>query len=298
MEDLGVIWEPLNDNWEENFKLLQQYKHRNGNCNVPHRYEVNGGKLGIWLDTQRTDKRNNRLDDTKEKRLDALGVIWEPQLNQWEEKYELLEQFKTEKGHCNVPRGQKVDRKYRALGQWLSAQRVYYRKGNLETERQTKLDKLGVEWNLKRNRKELIDQWEENFKLLQQYKHTTGNCNVPQQYEDHGVNLGDWLSKQRQNRKNNRLDTEKEKQLEYLGVIWKPSFIDQWEENFKLLEQFKNEKGHCNVTTSQTEDEKYRVLGRWLSNQRTYYRTGKLSKERRLKLVKLGVLWKHPRKVK
>ena len=150
MEDLGVSWKPLIDQWEKSFKLLQQYQEENGDCNVPQQYEENGVNLGRWLSKQRHNQKKKRMNAEKEKQLEDLGVIWEPKLNQWEEKYELLEQFKIERGHCNVSQSQKEDKKYRALGKWLSDQRRYYRKGILRNERLMKLEKLGVEWNLKR----------------------------------------------------------------------------------------------------------------------------------------------------
>jgi hypothetical protein len=60
---------------------------------------------------------------------------------------------------------------------------------------------------------------------------------------------------------------------------------DRWERRFQELVEFKEMHGHCNVPILWPENPK---LGRWVDNQRKFFRDGKLSKEREQRLRKLG----------
>merc|ERR1719491_328076 len=76
LEDLGVVWSVLENQWEEMFALLVQFKQREGNCYVSSTYKEDEKNLGIWLRTQRTSKKKGTLDYENGKRLEDLGVVW------------------------------------------------------------------------------------------------------------------------------------------------------------------------------------------------------------------------------
>ena len=121
---------------------------------------------------------------------------------------------------------------------------------------------------------------------FEQFNQREGHCKVPLSHQEDGENLGAWLNRQRQDRKNDILDTAKEKRLENLGIIW-DQLSQQWEDNFTLLEQFKQREGHCKVPYRYKENG--HNLGMWLRNQRQ--RKEKLSEERRRRLARIGVIF-------
>ena len=47
LDALGFSWDPKGDKWERSFALLEQYKKREGDCNVPQSHKEEGNKLGI-----------------------------------------------------------------------------------------------------------------------------------------------------------------------------------------------------------------------------------------------------------
>ena len=59
-----------------------------------------------------------------------------------------------------------------------------------------------------------------------------------------------------------------------------------WETRYKWLKAYKQRNGHCNVP--RTDDK----LGRWVQNQRSLYRQGKLRVERINKLEEIGFQFK------
>ena len=42
LDDIGFIWDPLAEQWEEAFGILLQYKEAEGNCRVPYGHKLRG----------------------------------------------------------------------------------------------------------------------------------------------------------------------------------------------------------------------------------------------------------------
>ena len=175
----------------------------------------------------------------------------------WDEIFNLLIEYKGRVGHCNVPRFHKVDGKN--LGEWLSTQRNEKKRGTLDTVKEKQLEELGMVWDV------LEYEWDENIKLLVEYKDREGQFNFSYNHIKDGKNLGNWLNTQRNEKKRGTLDAVKEKQLEELGRVC-DVFEYEWDENIKLLMAYKDREGHCNVPQDHKEDGKN--LGEWLSSQR------------------------------
>jgi hypothetical protein len=214
LENLGVSWDPLVDRWERNFALLEQYKKREGHCNVPHSHEEDGMKLGSWVNKQRGNYKKGKLEESYQRRLENLGMSWDQLADQRERNFGLLEQYKEREGHGNVPREHEEDGVN--LGYWVGVQRQLYKKGKLDESYQHRLEKLGVSWD------PLVEQWERNFGLLEQYKEREGHGNVPQVHEEDGVKLGIWLNNLRQVRKGKPgiLGADRIERLDKMGIRW------------------------------------------------------------------------------
>ena len=75
-----MIWEPFEVQWERNFALLEQYKRREGHCNVPALHEESGIKLGRWLHKLRQVRKGNaegyNLSSERIKQLNEIGIRW------------------------------------------------------------------------------------------------------------------------------------------------------------------------------------------------------------------------------
>jgi ribosomal protein L7Ae-like RNA K-turn-binding protein len=169
------------------------------------------------------------------------------------------------------------------LGSWLTKQRRDKKNRSLDENLEERLTNLGVVWDV------FSQQWEDKYKLLEQYKEREGDCNVPRSHVEDGVKLGKWLTKQSGIKKNGSLDENLEGRLTNLGVVW-DVLSQQWEDNFQLLVQYKEREGDCNVPYSHVEGGE--KLGRWLSKQRTKKKNGKLDKRREERLNNLGGEWK------
>jgi hypothetical protein len=138
---LGFVWDARENDWDEMFAILIEYKMRYGDCNVPVTYE--NQKLTRWVTSQRQAKKGGWITNRHIARLDAIGFAWTPFDEKWEKVFGSLEEYKNRYGHCNVPQKWK-ENPY--LGKWLSDQRKKWRDGVLALERVERLEKLGVNW--------------------------------------------------------------------------------------------------------------------------------------------------------
>ncbi|KAL6069062.1 HA domain-containing protein [Balamuthia mandrillaris] len=143
----------------------------------------------------------------------------------------------------------------------------------------------------------LKNQWEERYRELKAFKEEHGHTNIPQRSTEFR-SLGIWLKTQRSKKRAGRLDVEKQQKLDELGISWgisRESSMQSeeiWEAKFEALKLYKKKFGHCNVpSTPASEGNEYETLGVWLKHQRSNKRKGKLRKERKRKLKKLGVIW-------
>ena len=218
LEEVGVVWDVLADQWEKMFALLNDFKKREGHCNVPRSHKEDGENLGMWLRTQRKAKKAGKLDQIRKKQLEEVGVVWDVSSDRWEKMFALLNEFKKREGHCNVPDSHKEDGEN--LGVWLSTQRKAKKAGKLDMIRKKQLEEVGVVWDMYSHR------WEKMFALLNNFKKREGHCNVPRSHKEDGENLGLWLSRQRKAKKAGKLDTIRKKQLEEVGVVWDVLLID------------------------------------------------------------------------
>jgi hypothetical protein len=71
---LGIAWDFLGDQWERMFALLEQFKDREGHCNVPSTHKEEDVNLGKWVSNQRHLKKGGKLDVTREQRLEKMGI--------------------------------------------------------------------------------------------------------------------------------------------------------------------------------------------------------------------------------
>ena len=166
LEDLGFEWGNQKDKFEEHFDKLVAFKSHQGHCLVPQKYPDQ--KLSNWVQFLRQEmlesKRDGKelgkgpgpsLTPARVERLNALGFVWSVFELKWNERFDRLQAFRHEHGHCNVPADFGPDP---GLAAWVARQREEYRlyqdpterkknrKCKLLPERIDKLNSLGFDW--------------------------------------------------------------------------------------------------------------------------------------------------------
>ncbi len=251
-------WEPIKDAWEDKFFLLKEYASEHGNPNVPTDHVYKGVALGSWAAVQRTAAAAGRLDPSRFRRLDNLpGWVWQTFASRWEESFDKLLKYVEREGTSCVPQSYKVDGY--SLGGWVNAQRSKKAAGELDEDRQRRLEELpGWMWDVNE------EQWESAFALLRRYAKAHGNLDVPGGHVFEGYKLADWVERQRSAYAKGKLNSDRVRRLEAVkGWQWSPK-ADQWERGFSELLTFVAQRGHALVPGAYTVGS-YR-LGGWGSD--------------------------------
>jgi superfamily II DNA or RNA helicase len=271
------VLERLESSWDVNFGKLVKFKEEHGHCRVPAKYKTDI-QLGHWIHVQRHVYSKGKLSAYRINQLQALGFEWDLLAADWELNFSNLQSFKTNNGHCRVPRDYKD---IPQLALWVNRQRHGYSNGKLTTNRIVRLEALGFEWDPK------AADWELNFSNLQSFKANNGHCRVPQAYKE-DPSLGKWVPRQRQLFIKGRLSAYRIARLEALGFEWDVLAAD-WELYFSKLQSFKSQNGHCRVPSGRKDDIRFET---WISRQRRFYLTGRLPPDRIARLEAIGYEWR------
>ena len=191
LEEINMVWDPLEEQWQKNYELAEEYFKEFGNLLIPNRYETkNGIKLGQWIGTQRRDYKNEKISKERIELLESIGMVWDSLEAQWQEFYNLAKQYNSEFGNLLIPARYEI--KGVKLGVWLANQRIAYKNEKLSQERINLLESIGMVWD------PLEAQWQINYKLTEQYYNKFGNLLIPYDYETFdGIKLNLWLRRQR-----------------------------------------------------------------------------------------------------
>ena len=206
--------------WQSKLELVRQFRQQHGHARVPIKYEIDGVRLGFWLNFQKFQYKKHmqgKPSQLTQERIDGLEAVgcWDivdtkkrsGEEEKWQSKVELLRQYKQANGHCRVPvKYETIDGV--KLGQWLQSQKSYYKKfiqgktATISQERIDVLNSIGIDWTLRKYSRPTSggdkEKWQAKVELLRQYKQENGHCRVPVKYETiDGVKLGQWLQSQK-----------------------------------------------------------------------------------------------------
>lgn len=225
----------------------------------------------------------------------------------WRERFQQLEDFRQEHGHCSVPKRYQPNK---PLANWVSKQRQEYRKfcqgekASISKERIKALDQIGFCWNTQEspvkqdNRVERELDWKDRFQSLVEFMNQYKLSSMAELPRDSAHSH--WISRQRElytgseKEPRSKLTYEKIRVLRQLDPHWHLTRREiAWETRYQELIQYAKENGHCCVPISYTN----RKLAHWVSNQRKLYngqlngQCNSLDQERKQRLKKIGFVW-------
>ena len=230
LDEIGMIWDTKDQNWNKVLTELQAYYREHGNLDIKTRYETSDGfKLGRWISNLRAKVKTNGLDQTlteeQQEQLAALGMIWNRNSEKWEEYFKAAENYYKIYGNLNVLT-KYITEDGIPLGRWLAdiSRQVSgenSRRTTLSEEQMKRLESIGFKLEKKTAR-----QWNEKYALARSYYEVHGNLNIPLSYSANGVKLGRWISNIRSKRKHPGssgmvLDEERIRLLDSIGMNWK-----------------------------------------------------------------------------
>ena len=145
LDAIGFGWERGGDcRWEELYAKLADYQHVHGHCRISTLSE-DCRLLGNWVHTQRTLRKQGRLENERIARLDLIGFTWDLRRERWDEMFAVLEDYRRATGHCDVPQAFSDNPK---LGNWVMMQRSAYKAGRLDSEQIERLRAIGFRFSI------------------------------------------------------------------------------------------------------------------------------------------------------
>uniref|UniRef100_A0A6C0D713 Helicase ATP-binding domain-containing protein n=1 Tax=viral metagenome TaxID=1070528 RepID=A0A6C0D713_9ZZZZ len=268
--------------WETNLEKLITYYNNN---NIPSLgvKNIEEKSLALWMSVQRGNYRKNLISKERIEKLESLALWkWERDLEkEWYNKLEELIEFY--KKYKKIPSGGAKNNHEKKLGIWASRQRISYKEKTLTNERIEKLKLLSwwlwdldEKWN--NTLKEVIEFYNKYKKIAEKSK---------DKYEK---TLGAWISRQRGLYKNGEMPNERIKILEKIDWWkWELNLDELWNNNLQKVTEYYNK--HNKLPSKHSKDKNEKMISLWAGTQRTYYRSGELSKSCIKKLEELN-WWK------
>ncbi len=273
LKALGVNFIQLDELWDKNYRMLVEYKNKNGHINLTK--QSKDTFLATWLQYQRGRYNKGQLSAERINKLKAIGVVFNPIEEDWENNFRRLVEYKKEHGDFMIPYRVK---EYDSLYGWVNTQRGRFRESKLDHERINRLKAIGFSFNNK-----LEEDWERNYLLLVEFKKEHGDLNIPHRKKEYAL-LAGWAHNQRSIHRKGKLEKSRVNKLKKIGFVFE--LLDEaWNKWFKSLEEFKSKFGHCNVPHNNSE---FRLLNRWAQHQRGNYREGILEKDKIKRMEAIG----------
>ena len=255
--------------------------------------------------TPKQKKRKLKQYDSKDEVTQENGN----DSSRWGLMFRALLDYGKEKCHYNAPincESVQQDGTVLMLGTWLSTQRQLMRKGKLRPDRQKKLQALvdmgKLQWVMPSIASHDDEKWNATFELLKSFGANHGHFHVPCNYEcnlpdGRCIKLGKWLCKQREQKRNGCIRSDREALLQ--GLVesnnlkmpcTRPNDEDDWLMMYDFLLCFAEEYKHCFVPFNYEfplGDGTTVKLGIWLSIQRQLHSRDSLRPDREAELQKL-----------
>jgi len=274
LDQIGMIWDRLEDAWMSAYRELRAFKDQHGHFEVPLDYRTADGiKLAEWQGTQRDAGRAGKFTAGRRALLDQIGFPWDPAEARWMRRYhQLTAALARHGGPANLPAGSPE-------ATWLEGQHLARHRGKLPDDKITLLEQAGIP--IRRP-----DPWSAGYQALLTFKVQHGHLHVPDRYKTaDGFTLSDWQRDQRVRRKTGRLTDEQVGLLDEAGFCWDP-LTEAWHARHQEAVAWRQEHGNLDLPRKHP-------LKEWLSRQHKNHRQGRLPADRARLLRDLGVLTEH-----
>ncbi len=288
VRDCIEVFENLNDlltaTWDEMYSCAEKFFKEYGHLNVPQLFKTESGlSLGHWITTQRSIYNQTTYGVLTEERIDKLnriGMNWHTVHQQyWEESYSDAKEYFLNNGHLNVTKSENP-----SLVWWIVRQRAKKRANELSKEQISRLDEIGMVWDVD-------NKWMEKYKLAKAYFESNGNLDIPAAYvTENGIKLGIWYRSVVNLFRKGQLSKDKLVLMKAIGFKENSYAERSWNQMYGLAEEYFKTNSDLNINASY-KTENGEKLGVWISSQRSAYAKGKLSQERIDALEKIGMSW-------
>ena len=174
LQSIDFMSNSIEARWKRYYKYAKIYFEHCGNLKIDRDFKTNDGftpdengtiKLGYWVSAQKTLFSSLSLE--KQRLLQSIGFIRNAVDENWQKNYEYAKIYFNHRGNLKVDRNFKTNDGFThdengkiCLGSWLRGQRIRF--SSLTPEQKQLLQSIGMVWNVKKNKDEIISLCEIN----------------------------------------------------------------------------------------------------------------------------------------
>ena len=292
LNSIGFEWEQLSlteRTFNRMYEYAKKYHKKHGHINVARgesRVDCIETQFKLWINNLRARKLKGRLTKNQIKKLDALGMIWNPVGEKREKHLNIIRKAGTTK----LPTDQSKSNPFREVVPWIAACRKLKKTGHLSSYIEKELNKIpDMDWEPTK------DVFETNFEeyknFLEKFKRFPKNGNHGNRTDGEEARLNRWQGTQSKFYKQKKLSRKRIKMLKSIDFPFYGIEEYEWDKNYELAKLYYKDHGHINLPQLSNSKNTSGCSGLWVAGQRAKYRKGKLSKEKIKKLNALKINW-------
>lgn len=223
LENISEWYWNLEDSFNETYSKLKQWIENNKKLPSHGSKGEIEKKLGQFCHNQRTNKKNNNLDNNRIQKLNEISLwYWGNDkikiIKTFDESYDELKHWVAI--NKKIPSRTSKNEIEKKLGEFCSSQRKNKKFGKLNNDRIYKLNEISL-WYWGNDEIKIIKTFDDTYDELKQW--VVINKKMPNQHSKNEIEkkLGHFCCNQRQNKKNGNLNNDRIKKLEELnGWYW------------------------------------------------------------------------------
>ncbi|WP_331717802.1 Helicase associated domain protein (plasmid) [Streptomyces zaomyceticus] len=295
--------------WARGWAKLKKFTERETHARVPYGHKEGTYPLGQWVAEQRRAYAAGEMNGQRAGRLENLGMVWSVPDERFQENLAAAQAYYDQHWTLCAPRTATMLDK--PIGQWLANLR---RPGALDgkPEWKTALETVDADWN-----PTWPAAWQRHYAVVREMlAEETILAYIEPGVTVHGMNIGRWLTRQRQPETWATLTDGQRERLQAIGVLphtpalqettqaFKPAQAETetvepvttpknaFERGVAALAQYKTRTGTVTIPRTHIEqlpDGSEVRLGVWIMNQKTRRTT--LTTHKLQTLTALGLRW-------
>ncbi|MCD7809773.1 MAG: Helicase associated domain protein, partial [Erysipelotrichaceae bacterium] len=278
LDSIGMIWsiEKVKSS-DKYLNACREYYKEYGNLKVYGNVTYKDIDIGQWLSRRRLDYSRGELSQEMIDELNDIGMLWQSSKEyRWQQKYNLVKQHYQQYHDFNMDD--------KSLNLWIKQQVNNYKLNLLTNNQKVLLDSINIQEYIENN-------WNNYYLKAKDYYESYHDLNILSSYvcED-GTRLGQWLFRQRQLYRENKLTKDKIEKLNDIHIVWDKITQTKWFDGFNHAREFYNEYKHLDVNRDYVSNDGYK-LGQWINGQRKRYRNNLMSEEQETLLNSVHMIW-------
>ena len=229
LDSIGMIWEPNELNWTSSYEQLKNLKKIDPNFSLPKKYPADQ-KLSDWFSNQKSLFNRGRMSKDRIRLFNEIGIYFvsskllkndsenifypntEKEIVECQLNFDRLKELAMTGVDVNVSSKSIA---YEKIGKWLAKLRKFNRNEKLNLDLKTQLELLGFDFSPRK------DTWNIYYKKVVELKQLNIDINMPKRNFSE-LAIGQWLTKQRSDKRDGLLSNEKITLLNELGINWSP----------------------------------------------------------------------------